>query len=75
MPLFDRTNPSSTVQLVVTIGTLIVAAVAIVYSLIFVGGRVVTPRTIRARLRTGIVAAILVIALAALDIYLTVLPN
>jgi hypothetical protein len=75
MPLFDRSNPTSTIQLVVTIGTLIVAAVAIVYSLIFVGGRVVTPRTIRARLRTGVIAALVVIALAALDIYLTVLPS
>jgi hypothetical protein len=75
MPFFDHTIPTSTIQLVVTIGTLIVAAVAIVYSLIFVGGRVVTPRTIRTRLRTGVIAAIVVIVLAALDIYLTVLPG
>jgi hypothetical protein len=75
MPFFHNNNLTSTIQLVVTIGTLIVASVAIVYSLFFVGGRVVTPRTIEARLLTGVIAALVVIALAALDIYLTVLPS
>jgi len=75
MPLLGNTSPKLTVQLLVTAGTLIVASVAIVYSLIFVGGRVVTPRSIRGRLRAGIIAAIAVIALAALNIILTILPN
>ncbi len=75
MLLFGHTIPTPTIQLWVTIGTLIVAAIAIVYSFIFVGGRVVTPRAVRARLRSGVIAAVLVIALAALDIYLTVAPS
>lgn len=75
MPLFDNTNPTPTIQLLVAIGTLIVATVAIVYSLIFARGRIVTPHTIRVRLRTGIIAAMIVIALAVLDIYLTVVPS
>lgn len=75
MPLLGYTNPTLTVQLLVMIGTLIVAGVAIVYSLIFVGGRVVTPQSIRSRLLSGIIAAIVVIALAALDLYLTITPS
>ena len=75
MLLFDHTIPTPTIQLWVTIGTLIVATIAIVYSFIFVGGHVVTPRAARARLRSGVIAATLVIALAALDIYLTVAPS
>jgi tellurite resistance protein TehA-like permease len=75
MPSFDLNNFTPSIQFLVTIGTLIVGSVAIIYSLIFVGGRVVTPQTIRTRLLTGIIAAFLVIALAALDIYLSVTPN
>jgi hypothetical protein len=75
MLLLGNSNPKLTIQLLLTIGTLIVAGVAIVYSVIFVSGRVVTPRSISRRLRSGIIAAMVVIALAALNIFLTILPN
>ncbi|MGO8951624.1 MAG: hypothetical protein ACLQUY_29015 [Ktedonobacterales bacterium] len=69
-----------------TIGTVIIGSVAIVYSLIFVGGRMLDrpklrdplardPALLRARIRgrlgTAVAASFLVIVLAALDIYLT----
>jgi hypothetical protein len=75
MSLFDQTNLTSILQLFITIGILVVGGVAVLYSLIFLGGRVVTPQTIQTRLRTGIIAAVLVIALAVLDIYLALTPS
>jgi len=49
-----------------------VGGLAALFSVIYLGGRVLRPRTVRARLRAGILAAILLIVLAALDVYLAV---
>jgi len=54
-------------------GAIIAAgSLATLFSLIFLGGRVVRPRSVRRRLRAGVAAALIVIALAALDIYLAI---
>jgi hypothetical protein len=75
MPSVDLTSLTGALQFFITVGILIIGTVAVVYSLIFLGGRVVTPRSIQTRLRAGVIAAVLVIALATLDIYLAVTPN
>jgi hypothetical protein len=75
MPALDFTNPVPTLLLFIKIGTVVIGVVAIIYSLIFLSGHVVTPGTIRTRLRTGIFAAFLITALAALDIYLVWTSN
>jgi len=66
---------TAALQTVITIAILIVGSLAVLFSLIFLGGRFVRRRSVLTRLRTGIVAAILVILLAALDIYLAITPS
>jgi hypothetical protein len=63
-------DTSATVRLAITYAIVAFSGLAVLLSVIFIGGRVVRPRSVRARLRTGIVAAILVIVLAVLDVYL-----
>jgi hypothetical protein len=75
VPFLDLSNAPNVLRLFITAGIVVIGAVAVVYSLIFLGGRVVTPRSIQTRLRAGVIAAVLVIALAALDVYLAVTPN
>jgi hypothetical protein len=72
VPNVSFSNLNVDLQVFATIGTLIVGSVAIAYSLFFIGKRFTTPRKVRARLRGGVIAAVLVIALAVLNIYLTV---
>jgi hypothetical protein len=52
--------------------TIIVGSLATLFSVIYLGGRVIRPPTVRARLRAGVVAAIFLIVLAALDVYLAI---
>lgn len=86
MPSIDLAHAfSAPLQFLTTTGTVIIGSIAIVYSLIFVGGRMLgrsklrdqlatDPALLRARIRgrlgTAVVASFLVIVLAALDIYL-----
>ena len=71
MPSFDLVNAyAEPLLLLTTIGTVFVGSVAIVYSIIFAGGRFVKPRQVQARAVTAIATSVLVIVLAALDIYL-----
>jgi hypothetical protein len=50
--------------------TLVVGGLATLFSVIYLSRRAVQRRAVRARLRAGVTASILLIALAALDIYL-----
>jgi hypothetical protein len=52
--------------------TIIVGSLAVLYSVIYLGGHTIRMRTVRARLRAGVVAAIILIVLAALDVYLAI---
>jgi hypothetical protein len=72
MPTFDHINLDTTLQVFAAIGTVVVGGIAIVYSFLFVGERTIRTGKARGRLLTGIVAAFLVVILAMLDIYLTV---
>jgi hypothetical protein len=62
----------SSIQVAITYAMLACGSLTVVFSVAFLGGRVVRPRAMRRRLRTGLGAAILVIALATLDIYLAI---
>ncbi|MGO8951625.1 MAG: hypothetical protein ACLQUY_29020 [Ktedonobacterales bacterium] len=44
MPTFDPSNPVSTLQFFIKIGTVAIGSVAIIYSLIYFSGRVVILR-------------------------------
>jgi hypothetical protein len=72
MPSIGPSDLSATLQVIITLAILPIGGLAVLFSLIFLGGRVVRPRTVRARLRTGTAAAVLVIMLALLDIYLAI---
>lgn len=56
----------------VTLGIFIFGGLTLLFDLNFVRGRVFSAKLARSRLRYGIVASVIVILLAALDIYLTV---
>lgn len=60
----------ATVTTFTAIATLVVGCLATLFSVIYLSTRAVQRRTVRARLRAGITASILLIALAVLDIYL-----
>jgi hypothetical protein len=73
MPSFDLANAVTTPLLfLTTIGTVLFGVMSIVYSVIFAGRRIVkpTPRQVQMRLFTAIITSVLVIVLAALDIFL-----
>ena len=70
MPSLNQISTHALVQLIATVGTLVIGYVVIIYCRNFVG-RLTTPRRIRAQLRVGMVAACVVIVLAMLDVYLT----
>ena len=55
----------------VALGILIFGALTLLFDLNFVRGRLFSAMHARTRVRYGIVASVLVILLAALDIYLT----
>jgi hypothetical protein len=72
MPTFDQMNLNNTLQFFAAIGTIVAGTIAIVYSFLFVGERALQTGKARGRLLTGIIAASVVVILAILDIYLTV---
>jgi hypothetical protein len=59
-------------QIVVTVATVLIGGLTVLLSVSFLGGRALRPSRVRTRLLTGILAALVVIALAGLDIYLAV---
>jgi hypothetical protein len=67
-----RSDLFTTLKTVVIYLTVLIGGLATHFSVIYLGGRVIRPRTVRARLRAGVVAAILLIALAALDVFLAI---
>ena len=70
MPPFVLADFLATVTTLTALATLVVGCLATLFSVIYLSTRAVQRRTVRARLRAGITASILLIALAALDIYL-----
>lgn len=62
----------SFIQVAITYALLACGSLTVLFSVAFLGGRVVRPRAMRRQLRTGLGTAIFVIALAALDIYLAI---
>jgi hypothetical protein len=70
MPPLVLADFLATVTTLTAIATLVVGCLATLFSVIYLSTRAVQRRTVRARLRAGITASILLIALAALDIYL-----
>ena len=52
--------------------TLVVGSLTTLFSAIYLGRRVLRPRSVRARLRAGLFAAVMLIALAGLDVYLAI---
>lgn len=57
-------------HVILTLATALVGGLTILFSLSFLGGRVLRRRTVQARVRAGIGSAMLVIVLAVLDIWL-----
>lgn len=53
--------------------TAVVGGLAMLFSVIYLGGRAIRLRTVQMRLRAGGVAAVLLIILAALDVYLAII--
>ena len=72
MPPIVLADLLATLTTITAIATLVVGCLATLFSVIFLGGRAVRRRIVRARLRAGVTASILLIGLAALDIYLAV---
>jgi hypothetical protein len=70
MPPFVLADLLATLTTLIAILTLVVGGLATIFSVIYLSARAVQRRTVRARLRAGVTASILLIALAALDIYL-----
>jgi hypothetical protein len=70
MPPIVLADFLATLTTITAIATLVVGCLATLFSVIFLSTRAVRRRTVQARLRAGITASILLIALAALDIYL-----
>jgi hypothetical protein len=70
MPPLVLADFLATVTTLTALATLVVGCLATLFSVIYLSTRAVQRRTVRARLRAGITASILLIALAALDIYL-----
>jgi hypothetical protein len=70
VPSLLPSDLSATLQVVVAFAIFPIGGLAVLFSLIYLGGEVVRPRTVRGRLRGGLLACTLVIALALLDIYL-----
>jgi hypothetical protein len=70
MPPIVLADFLATLTTLIAILTLVVGGLATLFSVISLSARAVQRRTVRARLRAGVTASILLIALAALDIYL-----
>jgi hypothetical protein len=70
MPPIVLADFLATLTTLIAILTLVVGCLATLFSVIYLSTRAVQRRTVRARLRAGITASILLIALAALDISL-----
>lgn len=70
MPASVLLDTSDFLHVAVTVALVLVGGLTVLFSLLFLGGRVVRRSTLQVRVRTGIVAAILVIVLALLDMYL-----
>ena len=62
----------TTLGLVVAYLTVVVGGLVTLFSLIYLGGRAIRLQTVRARLRAGVLAALILIALAALDVFLAI---
>jgi hypothetical protein len=58
MPSIGHSDLAATLQVIIALAILPIGGLAVLFSLIFLGGRVMRPRTVRARLRTGAAAAI-----------------
>ncbi len=70
MPLIVLADLLATLTTLTAIATLVVGCLATLFSLIYLSRRAVQRQTVRARLRAGVTASLLLIGLAALDIYL-----
>ena len=65
-------KPPTWVTALIYIAIVGAGGLAALYSLVFLGGRFVWPRSVQARLRAGVIASALVVVLAILDIYLAI---
>jgi hypothetical protein len=72
MPIAVLFDGFATVQVAVIYLTIVVGGLATLFSVIYLGARAIPARTVRTRLRAGVVAAIILIVLAALDVYLAI---
>ncbi len=65
-------DPPSALAIAIAIATVIDGGLAVILSIFYAGGKVLRRRSVRIRLRAELIACIILIGLAAVNIYLAI---